>query len=130
AVMCTPTRTVLAITASADAPVGVCGVRIATKDGLTNACLLMVDDLPVRSPKLEPRLPATAWGTFLEGTVDRYAIDVKAGERIGFEVVANRLGKNADPLLTIRDSAGRRVAERDNDPGLYFDIRFEHRFEA
>ncbi|HEY2910120.1 MAG TPA: hypothetical protein VGI99_07730, partial [Gemmataceae bacterium] len=123
-------RIVMDITASAEAPVGVCGVRLATKDGLTNACLLMVDDLPVRSPKLETPLPATVWGTFREGTVDRYAIDAKAGERINFEVVANRLGKNADPLLTIRDSAGRRVAERDNDPGLYFDLRFEHRFET
>ncbi|HXD84974.1 MAG TPA: hypothetical protein VN641_00665 [Urbifossiella sp.] len=129
-VQSSPNRIVMDITASTAAPVGVCGVRLATKDGLTNACFLMVDDLPVRSPTLETPLPATVWGTFLEGTVDRYAIDVKAGERISFEVIANRLGKNADPLLTIRDSSGRRVAERDNDPGLYFDIRFEHCFEV
>src|SRR5712671_1067766 len=56
-----PDRIVMDITAAADAPVGVCGVRVATRDGLTNACLLMVEDLP-----------GTAWGTFREGTVDRY----------------------------------------------------------
>ena len=145
-------RIVMDITVAADAPVGVCGVRIATKDGLTNACLLMVEDLPVKTTRnpvsaletgfLEPKnpvskaetgildLPTSVWGTFREGTVDRYRLEVKAGERISFEVVSNRLGKNADPVLVIRDAAGKSVAERDNDPGLYFDLRFEHRFEA
>lgn len=112
-------RIVMDITVAADAPVGVCGVRIATKDGLANACLLMVEDLPT-----------SVWGTFREGTVDRYRLEVKAGERVSFEVVSNRLGKNADPVLVIRDASGRSVAERDNDPGLYFDLRFEHRFEV
>src|SRR5258707_429152 len=40
------------------------------------------------------------------------------------------LGKDVDPLLTIRDAKGRFVAEGDNDPGLYFDCRFEHTFTA
>src|SRR5204862_3405149 len=56
-------------------------------------------------------------------------ITVAAGERVSFECVANRLGKDADPLLTIRDSTGKFVAERDNDPGLYFDFRFAHTFD-
>ena len=73
-------RIVMDVTVAADAPVGVCGVRIATKDGLTNACLLMVEDLPT-----------SVWGTFREGTVDRHRIEVKAGERFSFEIVANRL---------------------------------------
>lgn len=114
-----PSRVVMDITASADAPVGVCGVRLATRDGLSNAALLLVDDLP-----------GTRWGTFREGTVDRYPLQVKAGESVSLEVVANRLGKDADPLVTIRDANGKRIAEHDNDPGLYFDCRFEHRFES
>jgi len=131
----TPTRIVMDITASADAPVGVCGLRLATRDGLTNACLLMVDDLPVQTARrgnrsVKTETPLAVWGTFGEGVVDRYPIDVQAGERISFEVVSNRLGKDADPLLIIRDSKGRKVVERDNDPGLYFDLRFEHRFDA
>jgi hypothetical protein len=130
-----PNRIVMDITAAADAPVGVCGVRLATSDGLTNACLLMVEDLAVRESRPDNRdskieIPAAIWGTFQEATVDRHQVEVHAGERIAFEVVSNRLGKDADPLLTIRDSAGRNVAERDNDPGLYFDSRFEHRFEV
>jgi hypothetical protein len=126
-----PDRIVMDLSASADAPVGVCGIRLATQNGLTNAALLMIDDLPVRKPEGGSLpVPSCVWGTFGEATRDRFTVDVAAGERLGFEVVSNRLGKDADPLLTIRDAAGRMVIERDNDPGLYFDCRFEHRFEA
>jgi hypothetical protein len=128
-------RLVFNLMVGENAPVGICGVRVATRDGLTNAHLLLVDDLPVR-----PRgpgdgavllaLPAAVWGTFREATLDRYRIEVAAGERISFEAVSNRFGKDADPLVTIRDATGRVVAERDNDPGLYFDSRFAHQFDA
>lgn len=120
-----PTKLVFDITAAKDADVGVCGLRLATRDGLTNAVLLHVEDLPVTDKKL----PGCVWGTFREGTADKYALTVAAGERVSFECVAQRLGKDADPLLTIRDAAGRFVTERDNDPGFYFDFRFAHTFE-
>ncbi len=129
-----PGKLVFDITAGADAPVGVCGLRIATRDGLTNAVLFHIDDLPVKAKigsdkPVSLSLPACVWGTFREGTLDRYTITVAAGERVSFEAIANRLGKDADPLITIRDAAGKFVTERDNDPGLYFDFRFEHTFE-
>lgn len=128
-----PGKLVFDLTVAADAPVGVCGLRVATRDGLTNAALFHVEDLPVKgksssSNPVSLELPACVWGTFGEGTLDRYAVTVKAGERVSFECVANRLGKDADPLLTIRDADGKFVAERDNDPGLYFDFRFAHTF--
>lgn len=128
-----PGKLVFDLTVAADAPVGVCGLRLATRDGLTNAVLFHLEDLPAKdhSPSDTPMslgLPACVWGTFTEGAADRYAITAAAGERVSFEAVANRLGKDADPLLTIRDSSGAFVAERDNDPGLYFDFRFEHTF--
>jgi hypothetical protein len=137
----TATRAVLDVNVSADAPVGICGVRLATEDGLANACLILIDDLPVRAAPSPPAplpkgergnakvaLPVALWGRFRESTVDRFAIDVVAGQRVTFEAVGNRLGKDVDPLLTIRDATGKIVAERDNDPGLYFDCRFEHVF--
>jgi hypothetical protein len=129
-----PGRLVFDITASADAPVGVCGLRVATRDGLTNVVLFHVEDLPVRGNVASNRpvllaLPACVWGTFGEGTLDRYTITVAAGERISFEAVSNRLGKDADPLVTVRDATGKFVLEHDNDPGLYFDFRFAHTFE-
>jgi hypothetical protein len=129
-----PDRLVFDISAANDCPVGICGLRLATRDGLTNAVLFHIDDLPSKGQIAGDRpaalsLPACFWGTFREGTLDRYTLRAAQGERISFEAVANRLGKDADPLITIRDSSGRFVAERDNDPGLYFDFRFEHTFE-
>lgn len=127
-------KLVFDITAAAGAPVGVCGLRLATRDGLTNAVLFHVEDLPVRGTVASDKpvpviLPACVWGTFRESTLDRYLITVGANERVSFECVSNRLGKDADPLLIIRDSSGKFVTERDNDAGLYFDFRFAHTFE-
>lgn len=121
-------KCVFEIDVAKDAPVGLCGVRIATRDGLSNAHLFLVDDLPVRSSnngKLS--LPAAVWGTFREATVDRSSIDVPKG-RLSFEIIGSRFGKDADPLITIRDARGKIVVERDNDAGLYYDSRFEHEF--
>lgn len=121
-------KLVFDVTARADAPVGVCGLRLATADGLTNAILFHIEDLPVRTPERELKLPACVCGTFREGTADKFRITVGANERVSFECVSNRLGKDADPLLVIRDAGGAFVTERDNDPGLYFDFRFAHTF--
>jgi hypothetical protein len=120
----------------ASAPIGLFGLRVATAGGLSNVHLCLIDDLPVspapESSKEVPKvdLPCALWGRFREGEVDRFRIDVKAGQEVSFEVVGNRFGKEVDPLLTIRDARGKFVAERDNDPGLYFDCRFSHRFAA
>src|ERR1019366_32119 len=78
-------RAVLDVTVAADAPVGICGVRLATDDGLANACLMLIDDLPVRAlpaPNAKVALPAALWGRFVKETVDRVAIDVVAGQRV------------------------------------------------
>lgn len=127
-------RAVFDVTAAKTAPVGVAGLRIATRNGLGNACLILVDDLPVRSRgdgenPVKLTLPTAVWGTLRDATLDRYTIEVTAGATLSFEAVANRLGKDSDPLIIIRNSAGKVVAERDNDPGLYFDCRFSHTFE-
>ena len=117
-----------------DAPVGLFGLRVATADGLSNVHLCHIDDLPIGAAPdsaKEPawvKLPCALWGRFREGELDRFAVEVKAGQRVSFEAVGNRFGKEVDPLVVVRDAKGRIVAERDNDPGLYFDCRFEHRF--
>src|SRR5207302_11336646 len=100
----------------------------ATAAGLSNAHLFLIDDLPAAALREKVNLPVALWGRFREATVDRVAIKVSAGQRVSFEAVGNRLGKDFDPLITIRDAKGRFVAERDNDAGLYFDCRFEHTF--
>ncbi len=129
-----PDRLVFDLTAAGDAPIGICGLRVATRDGLTNVVLFHIEDLPVRGNIASDKpvslpLPACVWGTFRKGTRDQYTIAVTTGEKVSFEVVSNRLGKDADPLITLRDATGKFVTERDNDQGLYFDFRFEHTFE-
>lgn len=125
-------KAVFDVSAAKDAAVGVAGLRIATKHSLGNTCLVLIDDLPVAKSSDAPALspPTAVWGTLREGAVDRFTIEVKAGDKLSFEAVANRLGKDADPLVVIRDPKRKVVAERDNDPGLYFDCRFAHTFET
>ncbi len=126
-----PAAAGLDVRVAADAPVGVFGLRVATPDGLSNVHLFLVDDLPVRKATSgKQALPCALWGTFREGESDRFTIDVKAGQEVAFEAVGSRLGKEVDPLVTIRDSRGKPVAEIDSSPGLYFDCRFRHVFEA
>ena len=74
--------------------------------------------------------PVAVLGNAGESDVDRYTIDVEAGQRVTFEVVGNRLGQDFDPVVTIKDARGRRIVERDNDVGLMFDCRFAHTFET
>jgi hypothetical protein len=134
------TRAVLDLQVAEDVPVGLCGVRLATRDGLSNMHLFLIDDLPPTARTAPPlpkggiqggcpvTLPAAVWGRFRAAEVDRFTFKVEAGQRVSFEVVGNRFGKDVDPLVTLRDAQGKWLAERDNDPGLYFDCRFEHQF--
>ena len=124
-------------------PLGLYGLRLATRDGLSNVHLFAIDDLPPRleqeyqangptnnaRTKAQPvELPAALAGSCGPTDIDCFAIQVEAGQRISFEVVGSRLGKAFDPVLTILTEEGRFVTERDNDVGLFFDCRFEHRF--
>lgn len=124
---------------SADAPLGLHGLRLATDDGLSNPVIFAIDDLKsisVNSLKAaeaansvtDVKLPIALAGTFRSASIDRFGIDVQAGEEVSFECVSSRLGKDADPLIRIRDAQGKRVVEYDNDPGLFFDFRFAHTF--
>ena len=121
-----------------DAPLGLYGLRLATRSGLSNVKLFLIDDLPTvfeREPV--PRSagpqrlswPVAVVGRANEADVDRYAIEVEARQRVSFEVVGNRLGQDFDPVVTIEDGRGRSIVERDNDVGLMFDCRFAHTFD-
>ena len=118
----------------ADAPLGLYGLRAATHDGLSNVHLFLVDELPVQQlappSTLTPiQLPACIAAACREATIDRYSFAVVAGQQVSFEVVGNRFGKDYDPLLSLRNAAGVLLAQADNQPGLFFDCRFAHKFE-
>jgi hypothetical protein len=132
---------------SPQAPLGVYGLRLATRSGLSNVHLFVVDELPVTQRSgstarvetvasqpvrqieaMSIRLPACITGHCQPAVVDRYSIRVEQGQRVAFEVIGNRLGKDYDPLVTVRDATGKIVAECDNSVGLFFDCRFAHTF--
>ena len=106
------------------------------RGGTEQCASFLIDDMPQvaaeRIPVVEGRrpvkLPTAIWGNFREAEIDRFVIQVQAGEKVSFETVASRLGKDADPMLMIYDSHNRIVELRDNDVGLFFDCRFEHTF--
>lgn len=126
----------LDVTVANNSPLGIFGLRVATTAGLSNVHLFAIDDLPPVAaetlPVVDGRrpvvLPAAVWGTFREAHVDHFSIQVQADERVAFETVAGRLGKDADPILTIFDAQRRRIVQSDNSIGLLFDSRFEHTF--
>ena len=118
------------------APLGLYGLRLATRSGLSNVHLFLIDELPltVRGSELPNEavqvlpLPACVTAVCRPAGVDRYSITVQSGQRVAFEVIGNRLGKDYDPLVQIRDGKGRLVAQGDNSVGLFFDCRFAHTF--
>ena len=126
-----------------DANLGFYGLRLATAGGLSNAHLFLIDDLRTTAEEEHSassaiatksaqrvELPVAVTGICGPADVDQFEINVAAGQRVSFEIVGSRLGKDFDPLVTIADQRGRVIAEHDNDAGLFFDTRFEHTFNS
>lgn len=130
------TKSALEVELTGAAPLGIYGLRLATRSGLSNVHLFLVDELPITtrpadlpSDGVQPvTLPACITASARPAIVDRYAITVQQGQRIAFEVVGNRFGKDYDPLIRIRNAAGKLITECDNSVGLFFDCRFAHTF--
>lgn len=113
--------------------IGLYGLRAITKDGLSNVQLFMSENLPLQQRQLTDTVqplkwPVSVYGTFREAVVDRYSIEVTAGQRLTFELIGNRFGKDADPLITIRNAKRQVLREHDHDDGLYMDSRFQYQF--
>ena len=148
-------KAVFDVELSAQAPLGLYGLRLATRSGLSNVHLFLVDELPVTRNSTgdlvsgtalaagntpipaasavpltiqAAKLPACITARCRPATIDRYSITVEKGQRVAFEVIGNRLGKDYDPLVRVRDAKGKVVAECDNSVGLFFDCRFAHTF--
>lgn len=126
------TKSEFEVEVAADCPVGLYGLRLATEDGLSNLQLFVVEEILPQAALKDPqaKFPVSVSGVFRAETADRYRIAVKEGQKLSFDVVASRLGTDADPLLAIYDAEGRRIAEHDNSPGLFFDCSLEHTFAA
>jgi hypothetical protein len=125
-------RTELEVTVAADCPLGLYGLRLATEDGLSNLHLVAIDELkPVvaKPDEIIKHFPIAISGDLLAAEVDRILFEVTAGQQLTFDIFCSRYGTDADPLLTIVDERGKRIAQKDNSPGLFYDCQLAHVFK-
>ena len=125
----------------ADAPIGVHTLRVAAKNGVSNALTFCVDDLPQIVEVDTNRTKSTAQLIPIPGVVlgrtdaemsDFFKIDVKAGQRVTIETLGRRLGSAIDPIILLHDAkTGRELPGlySDDAPGLQSDARLTHTFK-
>ncbi len=119
-------------------PMGVYGIRIATKAGLTNLRTFVVDELPTVLEEATNRqatpqkvtLPCAIDGKTDAEVGDFFRFTVKAGQRLSFEVISRRLGSVLDPTLTLYGADAKKSLAYDNDaPGCQLDPRLAYTFK-
>ncbi len=125
----------------ADAPLGFHTIRVATKHGISNTRVFCVDELPqvaevdsnrTKSTAQQVPVPCVVMGRCDAEASDFFKINVKAGQRLTFEVLGRRLGSGFDPIILLHDAkSGRELAGlySDDAPGLQTDARLTHTFK-
>ena len=79
-------------------------------------------------------LPADVWGVLAaRGDVDRFSFDAKSGQKLLFDIAADRIGSKANILLTLFDAQGRVLADNndfggDRDPLFGFTVPADGRY--
>ncbi len=120
------------ITPEADTPVGIGALRAITPAGATQPALVFIDDLPSAPQSDAPITPTQAQALELpivvSGRVDRvkilhFRVDMKRGQRLMAEIVADRLGSELDAVLRVLDPDGHAIAYNDEVPGIGRDPR-------
>jgi hypothetical protein len=95
-----------------DAPLGFHSLRLATAHGMSNLRLFCIDELPQvmevdsnrsRSTPQSVPVPCVVVGRADAEIADYYRINVRAGQRVSFEVLGRRLGSALDPQITLLD---------------------------
>ena len=111
-----------------DAPPGPREVRVLGPNGISNPLTLQISDLPeiaetkgngsLKDAQLLT-LPVAVSGIIDKAaTSDWYRFQAKAGEKLIFDVQANRNGIPLDPTLILSDSAGKELARSEDAHGL------------
>ena len=120
------------VSVAKDVPVGIAGVRVGGKNGVSSLMLVLVDDLPTitasgnnrtgtRAQRID--FPEAVDGVCEPGASQFYRFEGKCGQRVSAEVVAQRLGSQLDPVVRVTDSGGRELAYCDDEEGLGGDCR-------
>lgn len=135
----------LAIEVAADAPRGVFACYFLAKNGLSNPKLIHIDAWPQSqehednnklAEATEVSLPCGVNGVLSAADQDWFRFQAAAGQRVVFDVLAQRLGSPLRPVFTLCDAAGRELKQQltaprdiapDNrlvytfrEPGTYF----------
>jgi hypothetical protein len=106
---------------AADAPPGVFAGYFLGKAGLSNPKLLRVDAWPQLQEHEDNNRQAEAnavnWPCGVNGVLtaadqDWFRFEVAAGQRVVFDVLAQRLGSPLRPVLTLFDAAGRELEQQ------------------
>jgi hypothetical protein len=118
----------LRVIVAGDAPLGGHEVRLAGPNGVSNPLAVNVSDLPElleQKPNNQPAeaplltLPAAVSGIIGGSTeADYFRFRARAGERLIFDVQANRFGSPLDPTLVLFDAAGKEIARSEDANGL------------
>lgn len=125
--------------ADADAPPGIHAIHLLSKAGLSNPKLLAIDSRPQaveQEPNNSPaqatavKAPVGVCGVLENTDVDFYRLEAAAGERLGFEIEARRLGSATFPALALYDAAGRMLHREVSLRGARQEARFEFVFPA
>lgn len=126
------------VTLPSEAPLGLCGARVTTPQGVSGMKLLVVDDLPTvvqvrgnhtaQAAQAVP-LPVAIDGYIASLTRDYYRFTVSPGQRVSIEVLAQRLGSPLDAMFRILDKKGRELTYADDTPGAGSDPQLSYVFK-
>ncbi len=131
-------RAVCRVTVPRDQQVGIAAIRFVTMSGVSNPLLIMLDDLPSLAEADTQNAAENAQQVSLPIAIDAvcdalkedyFQFRARAGERISFEVMAQRIGSRLDPVLRLLKPDGSELAVADDSPGIGGDCRLSHRFE-
>ena len=123
-----------------EATVGFHSLRIATRNGISNARIFCIDELPevvetdtnhTKSTAQPVQVPSVISGRCDPERSDFFKISVKEGQRLTFEVLGHRLGSLFDPIIMLYDAQGVELPGlySDDAPGLQTDARLTYTFK-
>ncbi len=109
-----------------ETPVGIGAIRAIGPAGISNLALFLVDNLGVqgggerntsRSNAILIEPPCAIDSSAQADQRSYYRFRAKAGQRLSFEVLAQRLGSQLDPVLRILEVGGKELAFNDDSVG-------------
>jgi len=126
---------VVRLTVAPETAVGDYPIRVQTDDGLSNALLFSVGQLPqvveqepndtFETAQVLETLPIVVEGRAAANDVDHFRFAGKRGERLVIDAQCGRIGSGVDPAIRLTTGAATRrfVAAADDSPGLLTDAR-------